>query len=302
LVCSLRVCDTHGERNREGGFNISLKTTMERREKAEYVRLPVRDEGGVSVVEGLSPYDMVREPRPLVQDERTLSMPLLEFNKELQCPVCLGVLNKTVTVTECLHRFCSECINSSLRLGKKECPTCRQPCPTRRDTRPDAAMDALVDAMFGDLAEYQQNVSNAMMEARKRAQQSLQSTFREGIQRQSALLEAERRRIRRGMLSFFLAYAPDCPKGSQLVHPALLHGGEGTWVSVGADATIREVHLLLLQLYSDAGNEPALLGSASVAIDSDPSSALAPTESLRTLRKEAMDAGQDLQLQFRILP
>jgi hypothetical protein len=35
----------------------------------------------------------------------------------LTCPVCLGFIRDAMAVMECLHRFCRECINSSLRLG-----------------------------------------------------------------------------------------------------------------------------------------------------------------------------------------
>eukprot|EP00954_Amorphochlora_amoebiformis_P026741 1381074-Amorphochlora_amoeboformis.AAC.2 len=32
---------------------------------------------------------------------------------------------------ECLHRFCAVCIELSLRMGKKECPSCRTKCPSK---------------------------------------------------------------------------------------------------------------------------------------------------------------------------
>ncbi|XLT31323.1 hypothetical protein HN873_062615, partial [Arachis hypogaea] len=42
---------------------------------------------------------------------------LLEIRKDVQCPICLGIIKKTRTVMECLHRFCRECIDKSMRLG-----------------------------------------------------------------------------------------------------------------------------------------------------------------------------------------
>ena len=72
-------------------------------------------------------------------------MDLADIRKDVQCPICLGMLvighylkftgsciyaicinglfwcpgiiRKTRTVMECLHRFCRECIDKSMRLG-----------------------------------------------------------------------------------------------------------------------------------------------------------------------------------------
>jgi hypothetical protein len=38
------------------------------------------------------------------------------FKRDFQCPVCLDLVSEA-TATECLHRFCTECIEKSLRLG-----------------------------------------------------------------------------------------------------------------------------------------------------------------------------------------
>ncbi|KAI5338954.1 hypothetical protein L3X38_018226 [Prunus dulcis] len=40
----------------------------------------------------------------------------------------LGLLKKQGTVMECLHRFCRECIDKSMRMGNNECPACRTHC------------------------------------------------------------------------------------------------------------------------------------------------------------------------------
>jgi hypothetical protein len=71
-----------------------------------------------------------------------------DLNDDLSCPICLGVIRKAVTTIECLHRFCTECIEKSLRLGQKECPTCRERCPSRRFLRPDPNFDALIGKPF----------------------------------------------------------------------------------------------------------------------------------------------------------
>jgi hypothetical protein len=69
----------------------------------------------------------------------------------LTCPVCLGFIRDAMAVMECLHRFCRECINSSLRLGynfltrsNRECPACRLPVVSHRNLRPDTAFNELV--------------------------------------------------------------------------------------------------------------------------------------------------------------
>ena len=53
------------------------------------------------------------------------------IDRDLTCPVCLGII-RNATATECLHRFCADCIETSIRLGKTECPTCRAVVATRR--------------------------------------------------------------------------------------------------------------------------------------------------------------------------
>ena len=65
----------------------------------------------------------------------------------LSCPVCLGLLRQPMA-TECLHRFCSDCIETSLRVGKKECPSCRFPISTRRALRRDENFEALMLTLF----------------------------------------------------------------------------------------------------------------------------------------------------------
>uniref|UniRef100_A0A6N2KYK0 RING-type domain-containing protein n=1 Tax=Salix viminalis TaxID=40686 RepID=A0A6N2KYK0_SALVM len=49
--------------------------------------------------------------------EEYVVVKLSEIRKEVQCPICLGIIRKTRTVMECLHRFCRECIDKSMRLG-----------------------------------------------------------------------------------------------------------------------------------------------------------------------------------------
>lgn len=77
------------------------------------------------------------------------------LNMELTCPVCLRILHKTEIVMECLHRFCSECIQKCLRVGKNECPSCRIHVPSRRSLRPDPNFDALIAKIYPDLHAFE---------------------------------------------------------------------------------------------------------------------------------------------------
>lgn len=72
------------------------------------------------------------------------------LSSEFHCPICLGFMRKTVIVMVCLHRFCGECIQKSLRLSaKKECPQCRVHIPSRRSLRPDTNFDNLIGSVYG---------------------------------------------------------------------------------------------------------------------------------------------------------
>ena len=53
-----------------------------------------------------------------------------------------------MTTMDCMHRFCEECIVTSLRLSSKECPTCRTRLPSKRNLRRDPNFDALVRAVY----------------------------------------------------------------------------------------------------------------------------------------------------------
>ena len=61
--------------------------------------------------------------------------------------VCLGYLDRCVT-SPCMHRFCQACIEKWLRIGRKDCPECREPVKTRRSFLRDLRCDALVQQLF----------------------------------------------------------------------------------------------------------------------------------------------------------
>lgn len=44
---------------------------------------------------------------------------------------------------QCLHRFCQECMEQSLRVLQNECPSCRARVPSRRSCQKDERFDAV---------------------------------------------------------------------------------------------------------------------------------------------------------------
>ncbi|KAH9617003.1 hypothetical protein KSS87_010355 [Heliosperma pusillum] len=85
-----------------------------------------------------------------------LCVDLLAIRKEVQCPICLGIIKKTRTVMECLHRFCRVCIDKSMRMGNNECPACRTHCASRRSLRDDPRFDELIAALYPDIKKFEE--------------------------------------------------------------------------------------------------------------------------------------------------
>jgi len=131
----------------------------------------------------LTLYDTHRLPLEVDHDaSKRIILPLQDLTSEFQCPICLGYMKKTSIVMECLHRFCYDCIQKSLRVGRKECPSCRIHIPSRRSLRADPAFDLLIENIYGDINSFEEqeeknietlnkqtNMNNAQTESRKRA-------------------------------------------------------------------------------------------------------------------------------------
>ncbi|KAL0537092.1 hypothetical protein IC582_026062 [Cucumis melo] len=116
---------------------------------------------------------------------------LLGIRKDVQCPICLGIIKKTRTVMECLHRFCRECIDKSMRLGNNECPACRTHCASRRSLRDDPNYDALIAALYPDIDKYEEEELTFHEEDRNRNKQ-IQESIAQIFQRQSEALSKKR--------------------------------------------------------------------------------------------------------------
>lgn len=133
-----------------------------------------------------------RSPSPSDENkDEFIVVKLAEVRKEVQCPICLGIIRKTRTVMECLHRFCRECIDKSMRLGNNECPACRTHCASRRSLRDDPNYDALIAALYPDIDKYEEE-ELAFHEEEKARNKQIQSTIAQTLRRQSEALGRKR--------------------------------------------------------------------------------------------------------------
>uniref|UniRef100_A0A7S4KLC9 RING-type domain-containing protein n=1 Tax=Paramoeba aestuarina TaxID=180227 RepID=A0A7S4KLC9_9EUKA len=89
------------------------------------------------------------------EGEDYVRIPMKALNSDFSCPVCLGIIKSAMVVTQCMHRFCEECISNSLRLGNKECPKCRAKCASKRHLRPDHAFDKLLLSVIKDVDKFE---------------------------------------------------------------------------------------------------------------------------------------------------
>ncbi|KAK1667828.1 hypothetical protein QYE76_055987 [Lolium multiflorum] len=117
-------------------------------------------------------------------EDEFILVKLAEIRKEVQCPICLGIIRKTRTVMECLHRFCRDCIDKSMRLGNNECPACRTHCASRRSLRDDPNYDALIATLYPDIDKYEEQ-EFAFSEEEKTRNKKIQATIEETIRKQS---------------------------------------------------------------------------------------------------------------------
>lgn len=131
------------------------------------------------------------EEEDVDDDEEYVAIKLSDVRKEVQCPICLGIIRKTRTVMECLHRFCRECIDKSMRLGNNECPACRTHCASRRSLRDDPNYDALIAAIYPDIDKYEEE-ELALHEDEMTRHKQFQASIAQTLQRQSEALSKKR--------------------------------------------------------------------------------------------------------------
>eukprot|EP00467_Chlorarachnion_reptans_P023616 CAMPEP_0114502448 /NCGR_PEP_ID=MMETSP0109-20121206/9099_1 /TAXON_ID=29199 /ORGANISM="Chlorarachnion reptans, Strain CCCM449" /LENGTH=340 /DNA_ID=CAMNT_0001680369 /DNA_START=59 /DNA_END=1081 /DNA_ORIENTATION=- len=91
--------------------------------------------------------------RPAIASDMEASLSVRQLNSDFTCAICLGILQETMTVMECLHRYCRDCIEMSIRMGRKQCPSCRIKVATRRNLRRDEAFDLLIRQIYPDICQ-----------------------------------------------------------------------------------------------------------------------------------------------------
>ena len=72
-----------------------------------------------------------------------------ELLSELECPICLDPFEDPCIVPECCHRFCTSCIESSIKECGKECPLCRKRVTSKRALRKDGFIERITNVIFG---------------------------------------------------------------------------------------------------------------------------------------------------------
>ncbi|CAE7854874.1 RING1B, partial [Symbiodinium sp. KB8] len=145
----------------------------------------------------------------LVQDVLPVATGTVEVNKEhvesfLECAICRGVMQEPVMIKQCLHRFCKNCLEHSLRTLKNECPLCRTRVPSRRSLERDTRFAKLIELVYKDVGEYEAQQSSKLMAAaaasRANAAAILQAarTTRQGHHDQdSAVIREQTARLQR---------------------------------------------------------------------------------------------------------
>ncbi|GMI72837.1 ARABIDOPSIS THALIANA RING 1A, RING 1A [Hibiscus trionum] len=133
-----------------------------------------------------------RSPSPSNEDKDDyVTIKVSDIRKEVQCPICLGIIRKTRTVMECLHRFCRECIDKSMRMGNNECPACRTHCASRRSLRDDPNYDALIAALYPDIDKLEEEEFTLHEEEKARNKQ-IQDSIAQTLHRQSEVIGRKR--------------------------------------------------------------------------------------------------------------
>lgn len=59
-----------------------------------------------------------------------------------------------MNVRQCLHKFCSQCIEDYNRIYKKECPACRTPIGSRRQLRRDFKIQLIIKSLITETDKF----------------------------------------------------------------------------------------------------------------------------------------------------
>ena len=103
---------------------------------------------------------------PVYVGDESSSVEIAALNVELRCPICLRLMRDPMA-TECLHRFCKECIEKCQRTSQKHCPSCRKPIATRRSLRPDPNIALLIKKLYPDLEAFEAEEEEQIAESNR---------------------------------------------------------------------------------------------------------------------------------------
>lgn len=108
----------------------------------------------------LTEYERSREPQEITVDAN-MTNSLRPLYREIICPICNNILQRTVAARDCLHRFCNPCIVNVLKNSKKECPVCRKKLSSRPSIIEDNNFDLLIQKIYtnAENLNHQQNRS-----------------------------------------------------------------------------------------------------------------------------------------------
>ncbi|CUV07734.1 unnamed protein product [Cryptosporidium hominis] len=124
----------------------------------------------IEIPKGLKAFEVVCPKRKLTREGETalnkyeLSESILssittlgenDLYSDFNCLICFRILQRTMVVKDCLHRFCGECIEKCVRIGLRECPQCRLHIASRRSLRNDSIMDTLTLRLFPEASEFE---------------------------------------------------------------------------------------------------------------------------------------------------
>jgi hypothetical protein len=146
------------------------------------------------------PLEINRDEYPaanrLSDAQATATVDMDSLNADLRCPICLRLMREPVA-TECMHRFCKDCIEKCQRQGQKQCPSCRKLIVTRRALRPDPNIARLIARLYPDLDAFEAEEEEAMA---SNSRQYAESHLRR-MQQQYALVRERQARMAAAALS-----------------------------------------------------------------------------------------------------
>ncbi|KAF7455733.1 zinc finger, C3HC4 type (RING finger) domain-containing protein [Cryptosporidium felis] len=96
-----------------------------------------------------------------------------DLYSDFNCLICFRILQRTMVVKDCLHRFCGECIEKCVRIGLRECPQCRLHIASRRSLRSDSIMDTLTFRLFPNASEFEKKYQEILVSNNKRQHSSI---------------------------------------------------------------------------------------------------------------------------------